>query len=176
MEHPDISQERIKYHEILNNFVNSIPPDALVYDIGKSDIHNYATLFTGKLYKTIDIDHRKEPDILLDIERIDKSSLPKPADIVLMNGVIEYCRNPLQMICSCNKLLRLNGVALLGFICTGYPCHNKHSFRFTPAAAIDAVRRSGFEVLDDYSVYRGEVASYIYVTAKKTTETHELIL
>lgn len=165
-----VSQERLKYHEIMAEFVKSIPKGSIVYDIGKSIHHDYSGVFKDHDFSTIDMYDVKGPDILMNIEelpQIKPEDRPPLADAMLCNGVIEQCNDPMQMIRSCHGMLKDGGLILFGFCLLGYPIHDLDRFRFTQSGALFAVRRCGFSVHKYQIVSRKETESYIYVVAQK---------
>lgn len=162
----NISPERQKYHNLLKDFSGQIT--GLVYDIGKSDYHNYSNLFAN--IKTIDRELKKNPDICTDIEKINKEDMDhylETAHAVLCNGVIEQCDNPFRMIEACHVLLKHAGLALFGMCLLGYPSHDLDRFRFTRQGAELAITRAGFKIMSTDVVQRDNKDSYIYVVAQK---------
>lgn len=182
----DISQERIKYHELLEDFVARITlgssnydpismasSGGIVYDIGKSEVHDYRGLFKKFSYKTIDRDPWKKPDIGIDIEGLTNHNVEDYLDrasALLCNGVIEQCDDPFAMIRACNALLRMDSLALFGMCLLGYPPHSLDRFRFTESGALDAMKKCGFEVITKTIISRQEVPSYIYILCRKVKE------
>ena len=163
----EMSPERKRYHQIMSEFILLLSPKSTVYDIGKSTRFDYAPLFSGHSFKTIDRDPDKRPDIAMDIEMLTSSSFAT-ADALLCNGVIEQCNDPMQMIRGCNSLLKSGGLILFGFCLLGYPPYDNDRFRFTSQGAIVAVKRNGFNIIKIDIVKRNDIESYIYVLAKKT--------
>lgn len=165
-----VSQERIRYHEIMAEFVKMIPKGSIVYDIGRSIYHDYAEIFKGCQFSTIDMDEAKDPDIIMNIEDlycIDAEELPRKAHAMLCNGVIEQCNDPMQMIRACHGMLEDSGIILFGFCLLGYPVHDLDRFRVTSQGAQFAVNRCGFKIISSSIVSRDNSESYIYVVAQK---------
>jgi hypothetical protein len=165
-----ISPERHKYHEIMAEFVKLVPKGSIVYDIGRSLVHDYADLFNGCDFSTVDMDADKDPDILMNIEDLYgfcAKERPPQANAMLCNGVIEQCNDPMQMLRACHGMLQDKGLILFGFCLLGYPIHDLDRFRFTQSGALFALGRCGFNILKTEVVSRGEAESYIYVVAQK---------
>lgn len=165
----EITNERKRYHVVLDYFAAGLQPRALLYDIGKSDVHDYKSRLERFNYTTIDIDLQRFPDIVLNIEEARAGSVA-PADALLMNGVIEYCTDPLKMIAFCNGALKIGGRALFGMILTGYTVSSENSFRFTVDAALNAIIQSGFEIRRVEVVEREGIPSYVYAVCRKARE------
>lgn len=166
-----ISEERRKYHDIIPSFIKRIKREGIVYDIGKSHLHEYRSTFAGFHYLSVDRDPNKAPDILLDVEKY-RHGLPglQPADALMCNGVIEQCDDPIEIIKACNDLLVAGGVALFGMVLLGYPPHENDRFRFTKNGAMSALVRYGFQVDDVTVIERSNIPSYIYAICTKTRE------
>ncbi len=169
----EISQERIQYHELMQEFIALVPNKAIVYDIGKSIYHDYKGKFKGRHFQVIDMDPDKAPDVVLNIEGLNEANIDQyieKADALLCNGVIEQCNDPMQMIRSCSAILKMDGLVLFGFCSVGYPIHDLDRFRFTEQGSRFAIKRCGFTILKTVTVCRQELESYVYVMARKTTE------
>lgn len=166
----ELSPERLKYHELMSRFIKFLVPGSLIYDIGKSHIHDYRKEFNKFDYRTIDRDLGKHPDILLDIEGLNEISIDDyltRAEGLLCNGVVEQCDDPIKMIRSCHAMLKSNGQALFGFVLLGYPQHTYDFFRFTESGACGALKRAGFIIVDNVGVSRDGRPSYIYIFCKR---------
>ncbi len=167
------SQERLKYHELMEEFVSLIPKGSIVYDIGKSFYHDYKDKFKGHRFKVIDMNEDKSPDIVLNIEGLNQHNVEDyihRAAALLCNGVVEQCNDPLQMIRSCNAILKSDGVMLLGCCSVGYNLHALDRYRFTKQGAEHALKRCGFSIINTWTVERNGLESYVYVMARKTKE------
>lgn len=162
-----LSPERVKFNELLDQFRAELEPGSVVYDIGKSAIHDYRPAFEadGFRYKTIDLDHEKEPDILMDIENEISCFKIPPADAVICHGVFEQCNDPVKMIRGTFGILRPKGVALFGLISIGFPMFTFDRIRITP----DGIKHylKAFNILRMDTVYRGELPSYIFAKGEK---------
>lgn len=168
----EISPERSKYHELLLSFEKLLAPGSTVYDIGKSTRHDYRPIFSAHDFKVLDRDEAKRPDIVIDVEKAGcygfSDFTPDQVDAILCNGVIEQCDDPMQLIRSCNILIKPSGIILFGFCLLGYPLYDNDHFRFTARGATKAISRAGLTILKTDIVQRNGAASYIYVLAKKT--------
>ena len=164
------SKERTKYHEAMEDFVLRIPKASIVYDIGKSNTHDYFDVFKDMDFKTIDRDKNKVPDIVLDIEKLNEFNADdylELADAILCNGVVEQCDNPFKMIEACYSILKSNGIILFGMVLTGFPLYDNDRFRFTAQGAELAIKHTGFTILTKEIVQRDGVDTYVYVVAQK---------
>lgn len=158
----NITQERARYHEMLDRFKWYIPKGCKVYDIGKSLKHDYAEVFKDYNYKTIDRNKDTNPDIVADMET--NVSLPK-CDAVICNGVVEQCDNPFSMFQNVTDLLNRNGVALYGSVCLGYPEYDIDYFRFT-VKGIKRALEGKYNILESSLVTR-VTPSYIFIICRK---------
>lgn len=156
------TQERARYHEMLERFKSYIPKGATIYDIGKSTRHNYATVFKDYNYKTIDRNKAIEPDIVADVEK--NIDLPL-CDAVLCNGVVEQCDNPFLLFKNVTQLLEPKGVALYGSVSLGYPEYDVDYFRFTVKGLMRVLEKS-YSILESTLVTR-VTPSYVFVICQK---------
>jgi SAM-dependent methyltransferase len=82
-----------------------------VLDVGKSRHYDYG-------YETLDISRKLKPTIVGDI-----CNAPIPDetyDTVLCNGVYQEASDPKKMLSEIHRILKPNGIAILGFNCNGY--------------------------------------------------------
>lgn len=164
----NVSEERKVYHKMMERLVELSPGDGIVYDIGKSARFDYRPIF-GDRYRSIDIDSKRKPDIILDVcnSGAVRNNWPELAAALLCNGVIEVCSDPIGLIRGCNYLLRGGGLALFGFICTGYPISDNDRLRMTRRGCQCALDEVGFDVIDERVVNRGAEVSYYYAIARR---------
>jgi len=160
-----LSPERLRFLEVLDNFINSLKNNSLVYEIGKSHLHDYKSLFEKHRHKTIDIDPLKKPDILLDVENSASVMRLGVADAVIMHGVYEQCNDPIKLIRGVTAMLRPGGKALFGLISVGFPLFGFDRWRITPSG-VDIYLKD-FNKTSEVVIYRGELPSYVFVTAEK---------
>lgn len=172
----EMSPERQEYHRIIPKFISSISfcgKRQVIYDIGRSDIHDYSATFKDFDYKTVDRDPFKRPDISLDIEGLNEISVDDyldRADGLLCNGVIEQCNDPFAMLRACRAMLKDGGIALFGMVLLGYPALSLDNFRFTKSGAVNALKKCGFSILYVDFVERDGVPTYVYAICKKKVE------
>lgn len=167
----NISEERKTYHSMIREFREMLKaPSPIIYDIGKTPKHDYASWFEGSDFKTIDINPRKNPDMLLDVESPNiMPSLKSTAHGILCNGCTEQCGNPFNLMRGVHDLLRMNGMALFGIISIGYPIFEFDRFRFTPNGAQFALENCGFRLLKTQVVERiaGTPSYFFAIVVKK---------
>lgn len=165
-----ISKEREKYHELLNDISKRVYSGQIIYDIGKSNHHEYKNMFPDCDYKTIDVDATKKPDILLNVEKINERNVKRympRCDLLLCNGVIEQCFDPMQLIRSCHALVKRQHVSLFGFVLLGYPEHKFDRFRFTEQGAYHALKSCGYTIRMTNTIKRADKPSYFYAECVK---------
>lgn len=158
-----ITPERAKYHEFQDKLKHYIKKGSLIYDIGRSDSHNYNDKFTDYDYKTIDRLERKNPDILLDLEK-DPINLPK-ADVIICNGVTEQCDNPFKIRETIGSLLKDDGYVLFGILSIGFEIYGTDYIRFTPNGVERFLR--DYKILEKGIVYRNDIPSYVLAIVKR---------
>lgn len=161
----ELSPERLRFVEHLDTFVSELKPNSLVYDIGKSHIHDYRPLFSRHRYKTIDCDANKRPDYVLDIERPESAFKVPSADAIIVHGVYEQCSNPWALLKGASLLLKSKGKALFGLISVGFPLFDFDRQRITPSGVDNFLQ--GFNLKTKDIVYRDKIPSYVFVNAEK---------
>ena len=156
------SPERIAFETELRKFAASLKPESIVYDIGKSQVHDYRSWFEGQRYRTIDCNPAAGADIIADIEGDD---LPSACTALVCNGVAEQCGDVAAMLRGCRSLISLSGgVALFGIIGPGYPLmQGMDRVRLTPQGVRHYLTAAGFRIKDIVPVERGGVPSYSLV-------------
>lgn len=162
-----ITPERERYHEILAHTASSLPDGALVYDIGRTHAYEYREWFPKQRYLSIDRTPKAEPDILLDVERLDELTTEKSlerADLVLCNGVLESATDPFELLRQIRSLLKFRKSVLFGIRLTAYPLSTNHDyFRFTEKGALAELNRL-YNVRYYETVLRDGIPSYLYAS------------
>lgn len=159
-----MTPERIKYHEMMERFKTYIPKGCTIWDIGKSVAHDYKKIFKDYDYKTVDRDKTTNPDIFLDLEKLDGGGACI-LDAVLCNGVTEQCSNPFDLLKGVESIIKVGGYGLYGVLLTSYPLFGWDNFRFTESGIL--LQFNNFDIIEKELVYRNDVPSYIYLICKK---------
>src|SRR6185503_14443596 len=163
------SPERNEFNSWLSRFRDIMKDGALVYDIGKSHLHDYKTIIEaerGLRYRSIDRDPDKKPDIIADVE-LDGSI--DQADAAICNGVIEQSDDPVGVIKGAARLVKMGGYVLFVIISVGYPLFERDFCRFTPNGVIRVLNNSGFEIKDFHIITRDALPSYVFSICKKVS-------
>jgi SAM-dependent methyltransferase len=158
----DLTSNRIKYHEFQERFKKYLTKGCLIYDIGRSDIHDYKETFKDYKYITIDRLKSKNPDLVEDFEG---SVFLDQADAVILNGVTEQCDNPFKIFHNIHLILKKGGVALFGIISVGCPLYTWDYLRFTPNGVKHLLK--DYKILEEEIVYRGDMPDYIFKIVQK---------
>ena len=144
-------ERKIFNEEILPKFINEyVKENDVVVDIGKpNDGWGYKQLFSKATYQTLDRHDWLQPDIVMDLECIDKHQLFKGyADCAVAMGVWEQCDNPFKLYDGILALLKPKGYALLGIMLTGFPLiQDLDLHRFTEQGVFKLLRDCKIEHL-----------------------------
>lgn len=163
-----LSPERLRFNELLEELKSELKPGATIYDIGKSALHDYRPFFHGFRYKTIDCDPLKTPDYVLDVEIPGSAFKVKSADAIIVHGVLEQCNDPVRMLQGALMLLKAGGKALFGLISVGYPLYENDRIRITPNGVEHYLK--GLKIVHQETIFRPEgenLPSYIFVKGEK---------
>ena len=159
----ELSNERIIYNELINQFKGFGPTGGLIYDIGKSQLLDYKSTFKDFKYFTVDRNRNIGSDIIDDLE---ETKIVELADGVLCNGVMEQCTDPVAVMRGVYNIMKPNGHLLFGAVSLGYPPFEFDYCRFTPKG-VDYVLLPHFKILETKIVYRNELPSYTFKICKK---------
>lgn len=88
-----------------------------ILDVGKSTFWDYG-------FDTIDINRRLNPTILGDI--CNSNILDNIYDMVLCNGMYEFIEDPQKMVDEVKRILKINGIAIFGFVTASYKPYKKN--------------------------------------------------
>lgn len=157
-----MTPERKAFHEALRRFIDRLPDDALVYDIGRTHAHEYREWFSRHRYVSIDRNPKANADYLIDVETYTVDELENGADALVCNGVTESASDPFKLISGCYRLTKDGAVALFGIRLLGYPLSPKHDYtRFTPDGAVRLLESAGFRQITGHIVYsENNIPSY----------------
>jgi len=145
-----LSEERKAYHLFLERFVEKYTPSGDVYDIGISERFDYAPVFEGCNYQTIDkretVGNDVRPDIVLDIEY---AQWEEGADVVIAAFLLEQTLNPGVIVQKIYQMLRPGGLAVFAILLTGYPGYEDCYSLMTEVGAR--------KLLEDFAIRETEV-------------------
>lgn len=100
--------------EILNSKLyallkNISPGDVL--EVGAGKFNNYKSMIPHKLYVTMDVNSKRYPNIVSDIQLC--SVADNSFDVVLMIEVLEHCPNPQKAVNELHRICRSQGVCIV---------------------------------------------------------------
>lgn len=147
-----VSELRKECIEKTEHWVSVLPECQDILEVGiAGDVKpggNYE-LFSGKNYKTLDIDAQYEPDFVDDICN-PKNTPVESFDVVILSNTIEHTYEPLEALKGAYKLLRKGGHLIVD--CPWeYPYHAEDNFpdcyRISEDGMTYLLTKAGFEVV-----------------------------
>lgn len=101
-----------KWERFFDEKIKEIAKEEVIFDIGggqrfQKNLTPYKKYFTNCSYKTVDIDPKRNPDILADAHNLPIAN--ESVDGVICKSVLEHVKNPFQVVEEIYRILKPRG-------------------------------------------------------------------